>query len=342
MNQDAITIIVPCYNVEKYIEKSLKTLLNQTHKNIKIIAIDDCSTDNTYKTLQKIEKDNKEKITLYQNEQNKGLAYTRNRGIKLAKTKYIGFIDSDDYVDNTYYEKLLEVILEEDADIAIADMILVNDKDEKIAPTQKGINTEISNIKEAAIDNGLAASACNKLFKKESIEKYPFLEGKINEDVASVIPTILHANKIAYTNEVKYYYVQREKSIQNSKFSEKRFDIIDSVEVTLEKIKEIDNYKKYEEIIIYHQILMLYIYVITTLKGFKERQKYIKMFIKRQQNLRIEKHQESIEKYLKTRGKLRKDILEYYNKTIKPKISDMYQFNNYNRKSNSKIKACIS
>ena len=323
MEKHPITGIVPCYNVEKYVEKSLKSLLDQTYKNLKIIAIDDCSTDNTYKIIEKIAKENQEKIEIYQNEQNKGLAYTRNRGIKLAQTEYIGFIDSDDYVDNNYFEELMKAIIEKQADVAIADMLLVDEKGEELAPVQTGINLAIKDIKEATIDNGLSASACNKLFEKSLIEKYLFPEGKVNEDIAAVIPTILHADKIAYTGEVKYYYVQRKKSIQNSEFSERRYDIIDSVELTLDRIKDVEKYEIYSAIILYHQILMLYVYVITALKGFKTRQKYLKMFIQRESKLRVE-NTGAVPKYLNTRGKLRKNILVYCNKIIKTKISNTY------------------
>lgn len=323
MEKHQITVIVPCYNVEKYVEKSLKSLLDQTYKNLKIIAIDDCSTDNTYKIIEKIGKENQEKLKVYKNKQNKGAAYTRNRGIELAQTEYIGFIDSDDYIDNNYFEELMKTILEKQADVVITDMQLVNEKGEELAPVQVGINLGIEDIKEATIDNGLAASPCNKLFKKSLIEKYLFPEGKINEDIATVIPTVLHTNKIAYTGKVKYYYVQREKSVQNSEFSERRFDIIDSVELTLDRIKDVQKYEIYSAIILYHQILMVYVYVITALEGFKTRQKYLKMFIQRESNLRVE-NTGAVPKYLNTRGKLRKNILVYCNKITKTKISNTY------------------
>ena len=126
MDNKEVTIIVPCYNVAKYVKKSIESLLNQTLKNIKIITIDDCSTDNTYEILKEIEKDNKDILTVVKNEENMGLAATRNKGIKLAETKYIGFIDSDDYVNPNYYEDLLAKIKENDAGVAIANMVLVD------------------------------------------------------------------------------------------------------------------------------------------------------------------------------------------------------------------------
>lgn len=297
-----LTIIVPCYNVEKYVEKSIKSILEQTYESIKIIVIDDYSTDNTFSKIKEIQNKYPDKIQVYQNEENKGLAYTRNRGIKLANSEFIGFIDSDDYIDNEYYEKLMIALEKSEADIAIADVQLVDEDGNLLGSVQRGINPEETEIKKAAIDNGLAASACNKVFRKTLIEKYLFLEGKINEDICSVIPVVLHAKKLAYTHEVAYYYVQRNTSIQNSTFSEKRFDIFDSVELAFDRIKKLEEFEEYKSIILYHQILMLYVFVITTLEKFKDRQKYLKLFIKKEQNINIEK-QACVKRYLNTRGK---------------------------------------
>ena len=306
MNQSKITVIVPCYNVEKYVQKSIESLLNQTYKNLEIIVIDDCSTDNTYSVLKELLSKNKDKFTLYQNDKNRGLAYTRNRGISLASSKYIGFIDSDDYIDTNYYETLMNIMKKENAEIVISDMQFETENEKTLSTLGTTIDVKNRDIKLAVIDTGVSASACNKLFKKETIEKYPFPEGKVNEDIATTFPAILHANSVAYTDKVKYHYIQRNNSIQNSEFSEKRFDIIQSVELTLERIKDVENYEESKNIILYHQILMLYVFVITPLKGFKNRQKYLKMFIKKQSNIRIEKNKTIVKRYLSTLGKFKK------------------------------------
>ena len=201
-----------------------------------------------------------------------------------------------------YYEKLMTTLAKNEADIAIADMQLVDEEGNLLGAVQRGINPGETDLKKAAIDNGLAASACNKVFRKTLIEKYLFLEGKINEDICSVIPAVLYAKKLAYTHEVVYYYVQRNTSIQNSTFSEKRFDIFDSVEVTFDRIKDLEDFEVYQSIILYHQILMLYVFVITTLGNFKDRQKYLKLFIRKEQNIRVEK-QICVKRYLDTRGR---------------------------------------
>ena len=302
MENKIITVIIPCYNVENYLEKCINSLVNQTDKNLKFIAIDDYSTDGTYPLLKKLERQYPTQLQVYQNDKNYGLAHTRNRGIDLCETEYIGFVDPDDYIELNYYEELRKVLEENHADVAITDVCLKDEEGETIGNVQPGINRECNDIKEAAIDNGLSASACNKLMKTEAIKQYPFLEGKVNEDICSVIPTVLHAKKIAYTDETRYYYVQRNTSIQNSEFSEKRFDIFESVKKTEDRIKAIEGYEKYMSIIIYHQILMLYVYVITALPGFPNRQKYIKQFIKKLKDIKIDKY--AVKKYIETRGSI--------------------------------------
>ena len=303
INNKLISVIVPCYNVDKYVRKCINTLVNQTYNNIFIIAIDDCSTDNTFNILKELEKKNSEKMKVYKNEENKGLACTRNRGIEYADSEYVGFIDPDDFVPENYYEELMKALQKDDADVAVTDLVLADENGNEISIVQKGcINAEEVN-KYNIIDNGLAASACNKLFKKSLITKYQFLEGKINEDVASVIPAILHADKIAYTDQTKYFYVQRNTSIQNSSFSEKRFQMFDALKVCFEKIKDIEDYELYKQTILFHQCLMLYVYVICEIKGIKERHKYIKMFIKNNKETKIQNNW-FIDRFVKSQSKL--------------------------------------
>jgi glycosyltransferase involved in cell wall biosynthesis len=280
---ELLSVIVPCYNVEKYVEKSIKSIANQEYKNIEIIAIDDCSTDKTYSILKELEKDIKN-LKVFKNEKNDGLAYTRNVGVKHSKGQYLGFIDSDDYIDKDYY-KLLVGNLKDDIEVVVTDMILVDENGMELQPLISCCIGEINKFN--IVDNGLAASACNKLFKKELLVKHPFLEGKINEDVASIIPIIVNCKGVAYTNKTKYYYVQRNNSIQNSEFSEKRFDMFDAVKKCLESIKDDEQYEKYKETILYHQVLMLYLCIIVNQKDFFKRYNLIKIFIGKQQEYKL-------------------------------------------------------
>lgn len=274
MKKPKISVIVAVYNTERYLERCLKSLLDQTYKNLEIIIIEDKSTDASNKILKKYEKFNNIKIVY--NKENKGLSYSRNVGLRKATGDYIGYVDSDDYVDNDYYEKLMKAILDKRADIAIGDIKIVYEatKMEYISKCYSGEEFNVYSV----INNGLAASACNKLFKRELIERYSFAEGKVNEDIAVIIPVLINANKICYTEKCYYYYIQRDNSIQNSDFSNKRFDIFDGVKLTLERIKGCKNYNDIKDALIFNQLVCLLLYVIPKEKNLIYRRKILKKF----------------------------------------------------------------
>lgn len=268
-----ISVIVAVYNTEKYVEKCLNALLNQTYQNLEIIVVEDGSTDNSKEVLKKYA-DNK-KIKIIYNKKNSGLSYSRNVGLENATGDYIGYIDSDDYVDLDYYEKLMHAIIDSKADIAICDMKVV-DEETNTETVSRCCNSDEFTVYNV-IDNGLAASACNKLFKKELISKYKFAEGKVNEDIAVVIPTLVNAKKISYANTY-YYYVQRGGSIQNSGFSDKRFDIFYGVKTTLERIKDNKDYKSLKDAIVFNQLIVLLLYVIPKEKNWHRRKEILKKY----------------------------------------------------------------
>lgn len=273
MKNKKISVIVAVYNTEKYVGKCLNSLLNQTYQNLEIIVVEDGSTDNSKKVLEKYS--NNDKIKLIYNKKNSGLSYSRNIGLENATGDYIGYIDSDDYVDLDYYEKLMQAIIDNKAEIAICDMKILYEET-NMEVISRCCNSEEFNIYNV-VNNGLAASACNKLFKKELISKYKFAEGKVNEDIAVVIPTLVSAKKIAYANTY-YYYVQRGGSIQNSGFSDKRFDIFYGVKTTLERIKDNKDYESLKDAIVYNQLVVLLLYVIPKEKNWKRRKEILKKY----------------------------------------------------------------
>ena len=118
-----VSIIVPIYNVEDYVEKAVTCILEQDYKNIEVILIDDCSTDKSLKIVKQFKK--YENVQLITNHKNGGAAYARNRGLDIAKGEYIGFIDPDDFIDKNYYSSLIESAIKEDADIVICDINIV-------------------------------------------------------------------------------------------------------------------------------------------------------------------------------------------------------------------------
>ena len=263
MKRPKVSVIVSVYNTEKYVQKCIDSILNQTYPNIELILIDDCSVDNSREILRKYK--NKSNVILIENKKNSGLSYSRNVGLKNSTGEFIGYIDSDDYIDPDYYEKLVESIIEKQADIAVCDMKLYYEKTNTYQISHGCEGTDKIDF----INNGLAASACNKLFKRNIIEKYPFAEGKVNEDIAVVIPALVDAKKIAYVPDVYYYYVQRDNSIQNSSFSEKRFDIFIGVNSTLKRIEHHKDYELYKDAIVYNQIICLFIYVFPKIDNYQ-------------------------------------------------------------------------
>lgn len=298
MKKAKISVIVPVYNVEKYVEKCLDCLINQTYENIEIVVVEDCSTDTSRKVIEKFK--NNKKLKIVYNSKNSGLSYSRNRGLKESTGDYIGYIDSDDYVDIDYFEKLIDSINKNKSEIAVCDMKIVYDET-KTEQLSKCCNFDEFNLINV-VNNGLAASACNKLFKRELIEKYEFAEGKVNEDIAVVIPTLCNAKKISYASECYYYYVQRGGSIQNSGFSDKRFDIFYGVNLTLDRIKSNKQFEELKDVIVFNQLIVLLIYVIPKEKKFRRRKQIIKKFNELSQEYKIRMNKE-LWKFLEQCGK---------------------------------------
>ena len=236
-----ISVIVPVYNVEKYVDNCISSILNQSYKNIELIIIDDKSTDNSFEIISKYNK----KALIIQNEKNSGLSFTRNVGLEKATGDYISFIDSDDYIPENFYEELMNSIESNKSEISVCDINIIQGK-------KNTLNTCGGDTIDEIINKPLVASSCNKLFKKEVFDGVRFEVGKINEDVGIIIP-LLEKYKTSYTNKTAYNYYQRNDSIQNREFSIKRFDIFDGVKLGLSKLQKED----YKESLVFNQIILL-------------------------------------------------------------------------------------
>lgn len=280
-----LSIIIPCYNVENYIASCLDSIKKQLNDiEYEIILIDDKSTDNSLKVIKKYLKDSKMNIRLLENEQNEGSGWSRNRALKEAKYEYISFIDADDYLDDNFYSEMFDKLEEEKADVVVTDFNIVYE-DGIPSVIAGGCEGKVSKIN--MINTGFAASPCNKIIKKELLLKYPFAQGIMNEDVASIIAILVKAKKVSYTNKTRYNYVQHSSSVQNSKLSLKRFDIFKALDILKERIKDDKDYKKYIDIISYQQLFLFYIYVLPREKNFFKRWKFLKLFRKMSKNYNL-------------------------------------------------------
>lgn len=281
-----ISVIVPVYNVENYVSKCLDSLFKQTYENLEIIIVDDCSTDKSKQVVSKLI-EGKDNVKFLSNKKNSGLSFTRNRALEVASGDYIGYIDSDDYVPYDYYEQLVTTALEKEASVVVCDIKSVFTSSGQVLRTSCGT---LENKRIDFINNGLAASACNKLFKKEEISKYKFAEGKVNEDLAVILPIIIKADKVAYNDKTFYNYIQRDNSIQNQSFSLKRFDIFYGVAETLKRIAGVEDFEEYKEAIVFEQLIMLFIYVIPKEPSFTKRVKWLRKFNKMSREYDIRKN----------------------------------------------------
>ncbi|MBR9647298.1 glycosyltransferase family 2 protein [Clostridium tyrobutyricum] len=244
-----VSIIVPIYNVERYINKCIDSILSQTFKKFELILVDDGSPDSCGEMCDKYAKlDYRIKVI---HKKNGGLSSARNAGIDIAQGKYIGFIDSDDWIKNDMYESLYKAIIKYDADISICDFIKFNENYDLSFKEDSRKNIEIWNNIEALeklnTDNcGKIVIAWNKLYKKELWSDIRFPEGRIHEDVFTMHKILFKANRVVNTNKILYGYLQRSSSIIGTKFSLKKLDYIDGLRERINFYRK-NNLKKLEE-----------------------------------------------------------------------------------------------
>lgn len=218
MNTPLISIIVPVYNVELYLEKCIKSLLKQTYPNFEIVLVDDGSKDNSGKICDQYSKEFCAIKTIHQ--KNGGLSSARNTGIKNSRGEYITFVDSDDYVFENYLSCLYGLIEKYDANMSCAQMTYT-DNDNKPTHIDKCYNAEQMIESMCYRLDGIGVSACAKLYKKELVLKELFPEGMLFEDLATTHRRIHAAEKIAISYDKIYYVLQREGSIRHSPITEK-------------------------------------------------------------------------------------------------------------------------
>ena len=224
-----ISVIVPVYNVENYLAKCLDSLVNQTLEQIEIIVVNDGSTDDSDKIIQKYAQEFPDKIKAF-NKENGGLSDARNFGIDHATGDYLGFVDSDDYVTETMFEELLNLALKYEAEMVICNIQKVNEHGKV---TQK--LTQIPNMPEKinlethfSVFSDLSYFACNKLFKKELFAEKRFKKGVHFEDIQLIPQLLLECKTLAQTQNFHYQYLERTDSISKT-HTEKGLDILKAV-----------------------------------------------------------------------------------------------------------------
>ena len=246
MKNDLISIIIPVYKVEKYLEKCIESVLKQTYTNLQIILVDDGSPDNCGKICDEYAKKDSRIEVIHK--ANGGLS---DVGISKAKGRYIGFVDSDDYIKEDMYEILLNLIKKYDADVSICNLYDVIDGNECIRNKENGIReySRLDILKEVLLDKNIQSYAWNKLYEKELFDEIKYPIRKKYEDIGTTFYVFEKCNKIVVTSEPEYYYLKRSDSLVNNVTESTILDyteiIIQRYLYTKENIKELKKYNNY-------------------------------------------------------------------------------------------------
>lgn len=268
-----VSVIIPVYNGEEYIQACLESVLNQTLEGVEIIVINDGSKDRTQKILAQYQQKYSDKIKVISKE-NEGQGKARNIGIDLAKGEFITFVDSDDTIDSNMLQKLYDKARTEESDLIICDYYEISSvKEEKTENTKKQEkqNNKINKaIKKAIIQKSSdpkkdyivsVAGPCNKIIKTEILKKnnLRFLENAIYEDIAMVPLIALYTNKIAYVEEPLYnYYIRAGSTMRQTEFNDKLlsiYTVLDTLERAFVQTELIDQYREELEFIFIKHLL---------------------------------------------------------------------------------------
>lgn len=240
---DLISVVVPVFNVESYLRICVESIIRQTYKNIEIILVDDGSTDQSGKICDELETKYDKIVVIHK--ENRGLSDSRNVGIETASGKYICFVDSDDWVDETYIESMKQNMKGE-TKITSCGYCRYYDSGKIVKINYENIDCFYKNISAQKYLNILGyfnVSACNKLFDKRLFDEIRFPVGKKSEDWYVMYRLIETAGGIYYNSDIKYFYRQREGSITKS---------TDVNTAAVEAAREVYNYyieKKWDEVI---------------------------------------------------------------------------------------------
>lgn len=227
-----VSVIVPVYNVEKYLEKCLDSLVNQTLKEMEVIVVNDGTKDNSQEIIDHyVEKYNNVTGVI---KENGGLSDARNYGMQYAKGEFIAFVDSDDYVDLKMFEKMYDKAVNDNLDVVVCDTVIEYENYSYVL--KSNLHYTEDDVRAYVYASPMA---CTRMVRRTIMEKFSFEKGIFYEDLNLTPTYITETRKVGFLEEPLYYYVQRQASIMNQQqFHGKLLDIF----------KVLDHVKKvYEE-----------------------------------------------------------------------------------------------
>lgn len=277
-----VSIIIPVYNVETYLERSINSILAQTYANIEILLIDDGSTDRSPQICDEYAAKDNRIVVIHK--KNGGQGDARNHGLDICKGDYISFVDSDDWIEPAYIDELLKTALNAEADIAICELKRTRSPEEK--RTLKKIYQQCYTPAEAISrlfskrEVSFIGPVC-KIYKRHLFKTIRFPVGKYHEDEFFSYLALYSASKIAYTSEILYYYFQRENSTMGTPHP---YDLLEAEEKQFEFILK----HNLDEVVVSQANLIcwqiLYIYSQSSSLDLKEKLQYYAKYLKMQSN----------------------------------------------------------
>lgn len=219
-----ISVIVPVYNVEKYLEECLDSIQNQTYSDIEVILVNDGSLDNSKDICEKYcKEDNRFKLI---NQANQGQSVARNHGVAASTGEFIAFVDSDDIIRQDYLEALIRYMSEE---VDIVESQFTVHKKEFFNENYKEINVIFEGDSEEAVKavpkHVLSVNPVTKLYRRSVVEAVPYLEGLIFEDIYSGVGMLKYIRRIIKSDYTGYYYRQHVTSTMHRTFTEKNLNV---------------------------------------------------------------------------------------------------------------------
>ncbi|MGF3075657.1 glycosyltransferase family 2 protein [Facklamia sp. P12955] len=288
MNHKLISIVIPVYNVENYLEKCVKSVLNQTYNKLEIILVNDGSTDRSKEICDELASSDK-RIKII-NKENGGLSDARNVGISNSTGEYIGFVDSDDWIEHNMYETLLDSIENNNTEIAICGIYREYKNETKVEDNDNKILTSKQALKKLLIGDEIHDHAWSKLYRRSLFKNVRYPKGKVYEDIRTTYKLFLNSNKVSLANQPLYHYRQRKGSIIRNGFSETKFEWLYAIQELLNEpyLREFEDHIEYRllktklmlirELFIYSDNLTFNKYnsfLKSTLKDIKTNQKLL-------------------------------------------------------------------
>jgi len=247
-----VSVIVPIYNVDKYVDKCINSIINQTYSNIEIILVNDGSSDGSRKIIEKYNSYSYCKIL---DQKNEGLSSARNKGLENVKGEYVYFVDSDDYLHKDAIKLLVEKMNETDADFCCYRLwFFTEDNKRKFVHGKNFCFNELDNkdeiIKDALLGINIKTSSCSKFYRRSFIDENNlwFEKGIINEDCLFSITSAIYSKKVSFLDTPLYYALIRDGSISRGIKKENLtsyFTIYEKIEYILKKESIFFRYEKY-------------------------------------------------------------------------------------------------